>query len=321
MSTLIFSSCTRKSSFYLGFLFILVIYLSGCKEPDAEIVETPVFLSDTTADRVGYNTILTYQIYKDMLYPYQLYQPQQNPGFDAVIWNREKQNKETHQKIFRLFADIIPAESRSEINYFSIIYQDNSFASMSAQKDNSLANFRLATRPDLLSYLDSIPAFKAPKFRHNTLGYSLAVYTMIHEFGHYLTLNNRQSYLSYLVDDDSYSPYPKKGSIIDSILTSYWKPYLNDDIVENCLPKNGNVYFCFPPESFVSAYASTSFNEDAAESFAHFVLLDDKPQRTNAANSKILLFYQHPEFVKLRLAIRQNLKKLGFSPKPANMTE
>jgi len=50
-------------------------------------------------------------------------------------------------------------------------------------------------------------------------------------------------------------------------------------------------------------------------------LLDDKPLTKNPANSKILLFYQNPEFLKLRLAIRQNLKKLGFSPKPANMTE
>jgi hypothetical protein len=306
---------------------MIIFCISGCKEPNAEIVEIPVFSTDTTGDNVLYSSVITYNIYKDQLYPYQSYPliiPADVDPADAkraqLLWDQEKEKKEEHQKIYKLFADLIPEKYRQEITYFSISGIDG-YASIGQQKFNSLDYFNLSVVPDLLAYTDSIPIFKAPDFNHNTLGYAYPVYTMIHEFGHYLTSNKKQAYMEYLPESDKYVTYYKKGSVIDSLLTDYWKPYFNDELIEKCgASHNQRLYACLPAREFVSGYSSSNYNEDAAESFAHFVLLDEKPDGTTAAGRKILLFYKNPEIVEIREAIRANLKKLGIAPREPNMS-
>ena len=68
----------------------------------------------------------------------------------------------------------------------------------------------------------------------------------------------------------------------------------------------------------MGAYASVSPNEDAAESFAHFVLLDEKPLANTGANRKIRLYYNYPDLLRLRDGIRANLKKLTIVPRSPN---
>ncbi|WP_141217429.1 hypothetical protein [Siphonobacter sp. BAB-5385] len=190
---------------------------------------------------------------------------------------------------------------------------------MSTLKDNSLESFNLEVDAKLLTYLDSIPRFKAPAYTYNTLGYSYPIYTLIHEFGHYVTFNKEQSYLKYLPDSDTYTSVPKPGSIRDSLMVNYWNRYMDQAGID-CWMKHGyTYYFCGPANEFVSGYASTSRDEDAAETFAHFVLLDDKPAATTAVNRKLLLFYQNPRMVAIRQGIRENLKKLGIAPRNPTM--
>jgi hypothetical protein len=313
--------------FTSAYLLLMVVFcLQSCKEPDTEIVEVPVFSTDTTGDNVSSSSIITYNIYKDQLYLYQYYPLTLPANVDPVIakkaqllWDQEKGKKEEHQRIYKLFADLIPERYRQEITYFSISAMDG-YASIGQQKLNSLDYFNLSVIPDLLSYTDSIPIFEAPDFNHNTLGYAYPVYTMIHEFGHYITSNKKQVYMEYLPGSDEYVTNYKKGSVIDSLLTNYWRPYFADESIEKCSASHKQrLYTCLPAGEFVSAYASSNHSEDAAESFAHFVLLDGKPKGTNAAERKILLFYKNPEIVEIREAIRANMKKLGIVPREPNM--
>ncbi|WP_420156072.1 putative zinc-binding metallopeptidase [Siphonobacter sp.] len=305
------------------------LFIASCHKPDIELVEQPVFDTDTTGNHVTQKTIITYTIYKDQLYPYTTYSI--SPEILAALkddtkglkklqdfWNSEQKNKQSHEKIFRLFSDLIPEMYRKDVRYFSIDRPSPAYANMSTLKNNSLESFNLGVNAELLTYLDSIPRFKAPEYRHNTLGYSYPIYTLIHEFGHYVTSNKDQSYLQYSPNLDTYNTVPKPGSILDSVLVNYWNRYM-DQAGMDCWTKHGNYYFCGPADEFVSGYASTSPAEDAAETFAHFVLLDDKPAATTAVNRKLLLFYQNPRMVAIRQSIRENLKKLGIVPRSPTM--
>lgn len=289
--------------------------LSTCKTPQLD-VDRPVFSTDTTGDRNILNLVLTYNIdlATDQLYLYQAYPAPSS--VDAVAWDAEKANQAEHQRAFSFFASIIPRAYRTQLKYLSIQQLDTDdlvFAAMGRQKNNSLAPFKLALMPNIRQYVDSIPAFKAPTYHSNTLGYSIPVYTAIHEFGHYLTWTDKQA-----SGVNAQGVAFKPGSIVDSLITRYWKPHLTDDLLTNCFPQYGKLYFCFPPGSFVGSYASTSPEEDAAESFAQFVLLDARPTGTTEAERKILLFYQSPIFVEVRAAIRANLKQLDIAPRSPN---
>lgn len=289
--------------------------LSDCKTTPLDST-LPVFSTDTTGDRQIVDVILTYNIdlTTDQLYLYQSYPAPSS--VDATGWNAEKANQAKHQQAFSLFARIIPKAYRTQLKYLSIQQLDKQnlvFAAMGWQKNNSLSPFRLTLVPNILQYVDSIPAFKAPAYHSNTLGYSISVYTMIHEFGHYLTWADKQAsgVTGQTVTFGS-------GSIVDSLITRYWKPHLTDDVVTTCFPKYGKMFFCFPSGSFVGSYASTSPEEDAAESFAQFVLLDARPTGATEAERKIRLFYQSSTFVDVRTAIRANLRQMGITPRSPN---
>jgi len=60
-------------------------------------------------------------------------------------------------------------------------------------------------------------------------------------------------------------------------------------------------------DRFVSEYASTNVDEDIAESWTAFVLLEKPRDTTFISNQKILFFYEYPELIEMRNHIRNNL--------------
>ena len=60
------------------------------------------------------------------------------------------------------------------------------------------------------------------------------------------------------------------------------------------------------PTHYVSRYGANYFHEDVADTFAVFVL-GAKPQGDTVAEQKLLFFWQEPQLVALREAIRENL--------------
>ncbi len=128
--------------------------------------------------------------------------------------------------------------------------------------------------------------------------------TIIHEYAHYLTLNDRQ--VKY-IDKFQVDRYCEDGMIAntDAILSDFyrrfWRDYIIDDYVET------SYYFYLRNQTaFVTDYAATNASEDIAESFSYYVLRD-KPTGDTIADQKLLFFYQYPELVELRDAIRRQL--------------
>ncbi|WP_243575151.1 hypothetical protein [Candidatus Cardinium sp. cByotN1] len=284
----------------------------GSNDPKSGVEKkTPKY--NIQEDDITPNPIVAYTIEKDQIYLDRVFQPTSTSTLHPVLWAKETTNHDKHQRLFDLFACIIPQQYRKGIKYFSIIDSKINnvddmclYCAIGPQSQESLAYFRLYMAFDLEDYIDGT---YLPNASYNTLGYDFLIYTMIHELGHYVTMNNEQDDLvdGYLI--------PHKNSICAQMqLRPFYKQ------INNCSKKQLAEYYkeiFFKKGEFVTDYATESFAEDAAETFAHFVLTDERPKPgLNGAKDKMLLFYQDPKMVQIRASIRENLKNLGIHPKP-----
>lgn len=148
-------------------------------------------------------------------------------------------------------------------------------------------------------------------------------HTLIHEFGHLLSLNATQ----VTPTDDEYQDdtkgyltsegYAKPNSYLGLFVKQFWPaPLLNEwdkaDMTKN-EKKRLNKLFQFYlkyANHFANDYAAESPEEDLAESWTYFVL-NDKPDNDLIMKEKVRFFYKFPEL----MAIRKNIRaKLPFIP-------
>lgn len=152
-----------------------------------------------------------------------------------------------------------------------------------------------------------------------------SVYTMVHEFGHLLTLNGSQVRPTDKVEQDEFGSYitnegeAYERSYLNMFVTLFW----NGNLLEkwdnirskychtestNCLKKLYGLYRANADE-FVTDYAAESPEEDIAESWTAFVLRDRVKKPKTTFEKKINFFYRFPELVEYRKYIRRNIKK------------
>jgi len=138
--------------------------------------------------------------------------------------------------------------------------------------------------------------------------------TMIHEFGHILTLNNTQIMDESNVKTSNYSTDEgtlKKNSYLNGFYQAFWKDIAKEYSIED---EEGyeeydvDKLYSDKENQFVTDYAATNPAEDIAESFAYFVT-KSKPSNDKGANAKINFFYDYPELVKMREEIRSAIGK------------
>lgn len=134
-------------------------------------------------------------------------------------------------------------------------------------------------------------------------------YTMVHEYAHYLSLNETQ--VEYYDTDvvypmEWYSDYEcvaKDDSYLQAYYERFWEPILMD-----WMSDSENVYFYMRHQNeFVTEYAATDCSEDFAESFSGFVL--EKKAATVEIQRKYDFFAHYPEFVTLKKEIVNNIKE------------
>lgn len=217
---------------------------------------------------------------------------------DFKIWQESVQY---HDEIWQVFTTIIPASQRADVVRFNLFTdgEDETLASVNQnEEDFSLWDLNV-------DIVDSIGEENLEELQ----------YTLIHEFGHILTLRQGQLDLNeellYALSDEEYDQllereemlcgdnlYLMEGcstenSYINRFYQAYW---LNQE--------DGN----YVPDMFVTEYASTDIAEDIAESWTAFIL-QDAPSNINStiAEEKILFFYDYPELVSLRQFIRSRI--------------
>ena len=106
--------------------------------------------------------------------------------------------------------------------------------------------------------------------------------TILHEYGHYLTLNEGQvTYTDHTGGGDVYREEgmtARSGSYLDDFYQTFWTGLLEDRLAN----VDSGGFYLRHPEDFVTEYAATDPAEDIAESLAWFVLDDLPPEEEQA---------------------------------------
>ncbi len=231
-----------------------------------------------------------------------------SPSYESVSSDLESYQNDTatQETIWKYYTGMIPADARELLVGYKVITdgQGGSLAMVEQSPDDPtewLLNVDIADTNDLRDL----------------------TYTLIHEYGHLLTLNENQINIDEDIfynpdDEDLYAAaetscatyFPGEGcaksdSYINLFYEKFWAgiydewsetQYIEDDYAY--YEALDNFYYKYE-DQFVTDYAATNTGEDIAESWTFFII-SDKPSGNTIAEEKILFFYQFPELVQLR---------------------
>jgi hypothetical protein len=258
-------------------------------------------------DTHGEHMLVSYTVAGD-----QIKDPVDERGLSSSLKDFQK-DRQTQQRIWNYFAAIIPPDQRKFLSAF-IVFTDgkeNLLASVS-QSDNS---------PD--EWVLSVDIMDAVNPRDLT-------YTLVHEYGHLLTLNLSQVAPSQLIFDHPDSDYiyeqeakacktyfsgegcSNSDSYVNEFFVHFWpKIYSEWSDIER-IENEDDYYLALEKfyekykNQFVTDYAPTGPAEDIAESFSFFIL-QPKPTGDTIADQKVLFFYDFPELMRLRTQMGHRL--------------
>ncbi len=142
------------------------------------------------------------------------------------------------------------------------------------------------------------------------------VITLMHEYAHIITLNKKQ--MKYSGNKKCSKYYHVNGlgcmfgiSYLDKFAKRFWTQeelVRRDKInkLENYQDRNQSVlnYYTKNSDNYVTWYAAFSPEEDIAESFTNFLLLQRPTSTELMKNQKIRFFYEFPELVETRTRVR-----------------
>jgi hypothetical protein len=246
--------------------------------------------------------LITYQVDGD-----RLYDPQ--PADGAEDQTAMQDDQAMHQELWAYFAGLIPLSERRMITRY-VVFTDGPEETLAMVEPDPEDPTRWTLAID--------PADAGDREE--------LTYTLIHEFGHLLTLDERQvpPDLDLAQDPENEDLYqeaaeacphyfPGEGcsaaeSYINAFFERFWidryEEWLEIDAEEDedtRLDLMDQFYQDYQDE-FVTDYAATNPEEDIAEAWTLFVL-QPKPAGDTIAEEKVLFFYDYPELVKLRAEI------------------
>lgn len=214
---------------------------------------------------------------------------------------------EAHNRIWNYFVAILPTDQRTWINEY-LVFTDG-------KSDIQAWVRRSPNNPDKWSLgadmLDSRNPISLTK-------------TLVHEFGHLLTLNTGQ-----LEADGKYSYVERPGvgvcpqystrdgctdpdSYLNQFYLKFWRgiyPEWYENVYQGGRGLDWGLVSGFYrryPDQFNTTYSAASPEEDMAEAFAVFIL-NPQPNGNSIAAQKVLFFYDYPELVTLQQSIIQGI--------------
>ena len=223
------------------------------------------------------------------------------PGVAETDESAEIQEDEArHEAMWQEFTALIPREARTDITRYGI-FTDGAENTMAYVHLNDDAPLTWAINLDAIDAED----------RNEQIN------TLVHEYGHVLTLNNEQVPFNadaYFTEDEALveeiaadcptyftgEGCAKPDSYVNLFYQQFWR-----DIIEAHQEASADgddaIYEFYEDrrDEFVSDYAATNLGEDITESWTNFVL-NEKPTGNAIADQKVLFFYDFPELVELR---------------------
>jgi|TARA_B100002003_G_C14117497_1_gene537489 hypothetical protein len=218
-----------------------------------------------------------------------------------------------HQAIWAKYIQTIPRETTPMLSTFQVVTDG---------EDETLAAVGIIEGTNKFELLIDIK----DAYLTGSLDNKDLTYTMIHESARLYTLNDKQLVANeQLVEADFLLQQqvcnPRYGtdegcatekSYLNLYFKAFWKDIYpewvklqeveSDDEYYSLSEAFGRKY----DDRFLTEYASSSVEEDIAESFTGFVL-KDKPTTSTVQDQKILFWYRYPEMEKLRKVIRSRM--------------
>lgn len=173
-----------------------------------------------------------------------------------------------------------------------------------------VTHFRVGDAPksDTMAYV-----YQNDNPAHWTLAVNLAaskvdsdlIATLVHEYGHLITLNDKQinaktTSCSTLTVEEGCAG---DASYLWKFKDQFWSAYTDAPEPTNDDANVASAFYTAHEEDFVSDYAATNVVEDIAESFMTFTL-ESRPTGDSTIARKLDFFWQYPEFVMIRERIR-----------------
>lgn len=225
----------------------------------------------------------------------------------------EQEDRASHEEIWSLFRQLIPAERRTVLQGFTI-FTDGEKNYLAAVNQAERNPYKWDLNVDIIDSTEE----------------TTLVYTLLHEYGHLLTLTGEQVEVSvdlylhpndpdvYQQEADACPQYftgegcSNPDSYVNVFFARFWTDlyteWLEIDEEENERRRENklDLFYDKYQDQFLTDYAPTSPIEDIAESFTFFILTP-KPELTSIASEKILFFYEYPELIELRKNILENI--------------
>ncbi|PCI02533.1 MAG: hypothetical protein COB81_05090 [Flavobacteriaceae bacterium] len=281
----------KTMKFYNLFLIItLITFFTACTKDDEINVDEEISESTDSNVKTEDQTDLNGQIL--------LYKMNGEKLEKKIIYNVKGEDlafqKATgkHQEIWNLVKKIIPPTERKNIAELLIFRGKYALVTGSViELKPDLKEWKLCLAIDF-AYIDGF----------NSGGTFQG--TIIHEFAHVLSLNDTQ------IDTDINWQKCKTYNIMEgctyenSYLNKFYSAYWKSIDKESREMKLDDFYEKYK-DRFVSYYASSSPEEDFADTFMYFVL-NDKPKGKTIAEKKILSFYKSKQLTSIRDYIRKN---------------
>ena len=250
----------------------------------------------------GEELLVTYEIRDN-----QIVNPENAPITDDLA--PYQADTASHQQIWVYFASLIPREQRTMLCKF-VVFTDGPEETMAAVDRETDNPTRWILAVDIQDAKDT----------------EELTYTLIHEFGHLLTLDTSEvgpdTELLLQLDDERIRATAVAGcpgyfagdgcsqadSYLNGFYDRFWDPIYDEWSAVDAM-EDADAYFerleafCLEhQDQFVSDYEATGPEEDIAESWTHFVLRP-KPEAGVISGEKVRFFYARPELVRLRAEI------------------
>ncbi|WP_261842261.1 hypothetical protein [Aliamphritea ceti] len=216
---------------------------------------------------------------------------------EAESYQPEDIDHRRAEKIWQVFAAIIPAKQLYRVQEYYVNGPENDGGASVIAVDSELRDWQLS--------IDE----KSVELNDRQDMQDLA-FLLIHEFGHILTLNHEQidaDYMSCEATIELEEGCAKDNSYIDLFVKRFW----NKGMLTFAKTQDAATVYRRYTNHFVHEYAATNPVEDIAESFSIFVE-EDEPENcgVTVADQKVCFFYEFSELIILRSQIRAGVSSL-----------
>jgi len=228
-----------------------------------------------------------------------------------------------HHEAWNMFTRVVPEKYMDDVVWFTIFTDGLNWLEMDVFLEEDSAKWSLLFDIQDWYCLEELVEDRVK-------------FTMIHEFGHMLSLGTSQIEVDYELRDFSYEGMDefyvallqkeqdcsprivtthgcvKENSYINAFAQKFQVGKYSDSITYNFKIYSNEWteelwnFYTIHEDEYVTDYAASNTQEDFAETFTMFVLAE-KSQGKLVMEQKILFFYDYPELVEIRDYIRNNL--------------